>query len=293
MPFIKNIYAREILDSRGNPTIETEISLKCGIKAHASVPSGASKGSYEALELRDNDINRFHGKGVLKAIKNVNEVIAPHLVNLDVRNQKEIDNIMISLDGSLNKSNLGANAILSVSIAVCKAASKYEKIPLYKYLSEEIHSLPTPMMNILNGGLHASFNIDFQEIMIVPSKEMNFKYQMQLGSEIFHSLKQVLKEKENVTSVGDEGGFAPILSSNEEAFDLILTAIKKTKYILGKDVFFAIDVAANELYDKDQKLYILKKDNLALNYKDLVDNFYIPLTKKYPIISIEDPLSPP
>ena len=289
MPYISKVFAREVLDSRGNPTVEVEISLNCGIKERAIVPSGASTGSYEAFELRDNDPKRYLGKGVLKAVKNVNEILAPKLINQDVRRQKEIDYLMINVDESENKSKLGANAILAVSIACFKAAAKYSNIPLYRYINGE-GKLPTPMMNILNGGKHADFNIDFQEIMIVPSNEYPYEEQLRMGSEVFHNLKEVLKEKQYLALVGDEGGFAPTLSSNEEAFNLIIEATNRSSYVPGKDIFFAIDVAANEIYDKEKGLYVLRKDHLFLQSKELVDLYYIPLIEKYPIISIEDPL---
>lgn len=289
MPYINSVYAREVLDSRGNPTIEVEITLQSGIKERAIVPSGASTGSHEAYELRDNDLKRYLGQGVLKAVENVNKIIAPKLINQDVRRQKEIDYLMINVDESENKSNLGANAILAVSMACFKAASKYSNIPLYRYINGEGH-LPIPMMNILNGGKHADFNIDFQEIMIVPSKKYPYKEQLRIGSEVFHNLKKVLKDKSYISLVGDEGGFAPSLNSNEEAFKLIIEAINKSNYIPGEDVYFAIDVAANEIYDKEKKLYVLRKDHLFLTSKELVDLYYLPLIEKYPIISIEDPL---
>ena len=289
MPYIKEIKAREVLDSRGNPTVEVEVTLKCGINERAIVPSGASTGSYEAHELRDLDNKRYLGQGVLKAVKNVNEIIAPKLINQDVRRQKEIDYLMIGIDETDNKSRLGANAILTVSLACFKAASKYAGVDVFQYLNIDC-KIPTPMMNILNGGKHAGFNIDFQEIMIVPSSKYPYKEQLRMGSEIFHHLSGVLKEKGHVTSVGDEGGFAPLLSNNEEAFTLIIEAINNAGYKLKEDVSFALDVAANEIYDKEKKLYVLKKDHLFLTSCELVDLYYLPLIEKYPIISIEDPL---
>lgn len=292
MPYIKDINAIEVLDSRGNPTVEVQITTVSGIKGSAIVPSGASTGIHEALELRDNDLNRYHGKGVLKAVNNVNTIIKDKLLNIDVTKQELIDNIMIELDGTENKSKLGANAILAVSLACCRCASNYLNIPLYKYLAKDkAKRLPLPMMNILNGGAHADFSIDFQEIMIVPNGAKNIKEAVRYGSEVFHSLKKVLKEKGYNTSVGDEGGYAPLLKSNEEAFELIVEAIQKANYKVGKDISIAIDVAASEFYDKNTKLYTLKKDKVAYDYKDLVDKYYIPLCNKYPIISIEDGLA--
>lgn len=289
MPHIKDIKAIEVLDSRGNPTVEVEITTVSNIKGRAIVPSGASTGIHEALELRDNDKTRYGGKGVLKAVSNVNNIIKDKLLNIDVTNQEKIDKIMIELDGTENKSNLGANAILAVSLAACRCASNYLNIPLYKYLSKGTGKrLPLPMMNILNGGAHADFSIDFQEIMIIPNGAKSIKEAIRYGAEVFHSLKKVLKEKGYNTSVGDEGGYAPILSSNTEAFELIIKAIEKANYKVGKDISLAIDVAASEFYDKNTKLYRLKKDKVAYNYKDLVDKYYIPLCNKYPIISIED-----
>ena len=261
MPYIKDINAIEVLDSRGNPTVEVQITTVSGIKGSAIVPSGASTGIHEALELRDNDLNRYHGKGVLKAVNNVNTIIKDKLLNIDVTKQELIDDIMIELDGTENKSKLGANAILAVSLACCRCASNYLNIPLYKYLAKDkAKRLPLPMMNILNGGAHADFSIDFQEIMIVPNGANNIKEAVRYGSEVFHSLKKVLKEKGYNTSVGDEGGYAPLLKSNEEAFELIVEAIQKANYKVGKDISIAIDVAASEFYDKNTKLYTLKKD---------------------------------
>ena len=281
MSKIKKVFAREILDSRGNPTIEVDITLECGITASASVPSGASTGKREAIELRDHDMNRYLGKGVLKAVDNVNNIIAPEIIGKSCLEQREIDNIMLNLDGTYNKSNLGANAILGVSLANLRASAKYNKKELYEYLGSD-YSMPRCMMNILNGGVHASNGLDFQEFMIVPSKS-EYKDNLRMGSEIFHSLKQVLKEKDLLCGVGDEGGFAPEISNNTIALDLISLAIDKAGYVLGKDVYIALDVAASEFY-KDGKYIIEGKEYSSL---DLV-SYYEDLIDKYNIISIED-----
>ena len=281
MSKIKRVFAREILDSRGNPTIEVDITLECGITASASVPSGASTGKREAIELRDQDMNRYLGKGVLKAVDNVNNIIAPEIIGKSCLEQREIDNIILSLDGTYNKSNLGANAILGVSLANLRAAAKYNKKELYEYLGSD-YGMPRCMMNILNGGAHASNGLDFQEFMIVPSKS-EYKDNLRMGSEIFHSLKQVLKEKDLLCGVGDEGGFAPDISNNTIALDLISLAIDKAGYVLGKDVYIALDVAASEFY-RDGKYIIDGKEYSNL---DLV-SYYEGLIDKYNIISIED-----
>lgn len=281
MSKIKKVFAREILDSRGNPTIEVDITLECGITASASVPSGASTGKREAIELRDHDMNRYLGKGVLKAVDNVNNIIAPEIIGKSCLEQREIDNIMLNLDGTYNKSNLGANAILGVSLANLRASAKYNKKELYEYLGSD-YSMPRCMMNILNGGVHASNGLDFQEFMIVPSKS-EYKDNLRMGSEIFHSLKQVLKEKDLLCGVGDEGGFAPEISNNTIALELISLAIDKAGYVLGKDVYIALDVAASEFY-RDGKYIIDGKEYSSL---DLV-SYYEGLIGKYNIISIED-----
>ena len=281
MSKIKKVFAREILDSRGNPTIEVDITLECGITASASVPSGASTGKREAIELRDHDMNRYLGKGVLKAVDNVNNIIAPEIIGKSCLEQREIDNIMLNLDGTYNKSNLGANAILGVSLANLRASAKYNKKELYEYLGSD-YSMPRCMMNILNGGAHASNGLDFQEFMIVPSKS-EYKDNLRMGSEIFHSLKQVLKEKDLLCGVGDEGGFAPEISNNTIALDLISLAIDKAGYVLGKDVYIALDVAASEFY-RDGKYIIEGKEYSSL---DLV-SYYEGFIDKYNIISIED-----
>lgn len=291
MPYIKEVYAREVLDSRGNPTIEVEVETESGAKGRAMVPSGASTGVHEALELRDKDSKRYKGKGVLKAVNNVNEEIAPEIIGYDVTAQMLIDNLMIKLDGTPNKSRLGANAILGVSMAVAKAAADYYGMPLYQYFGGfSAHLMPTPMMNILNGGAHADWCIDFQEIMIVPSKAKTFADAVRMGSEVFHTLKEVLKQKGLNTSVGDEGGYAPKLSSNEEAIQLVIKAIKQAGYKPGVDIFLALDVASSEFYDSATKKYHLKSENKELTAKELV-SFYESICSKHPIVSIEDGLA--
>ena len=281
---ILNVYGREILDSRGNPTVEAEITLANGVTAVASVPSGASTGSREALELRDGDEKRFHGKGVSKAVNNINTVIRSALIGLDI-NQVLVDKTLLSLDNTPNKSIIGANAMLAVSLASIKALAKSENKELYEYLSTGKVTMPVPMMNILNGGKHADSNLDIQEFMIVPVVK-SFKERLRVGSEIFHTLKKILNEQGLSTGVGDEGGFAPNLAYNSLAIDLIVEAIKRSGYIPGKDVFIALDIAASELYDKTTKQY--KIDSKMLSADDLI-KYYITLVEKYPIISIEDP----
>ncbi len=279
---IKDLIAREILDSRGNPTVEVDCILESGTIGRASVPSGASTGSREALELRDGG-SRFNGKGVLKAVSNVNNIIKPAIVGMDAFNQKEIDEKMIELDGTKAKSNLGANAILGVSMAVLKAAANESKMPLYRYVGNGL-ILPRPMMNILNGGAHADNNVDFQEFMIIPEAD-SIHERVRIGAEVFHSLKSVLKGMGYSTGVGDEGGFAPNLNSNREGFDLIIKAITNAGYTPGKDVFIGIDAAASEFY-KDGYYEI---DNKKLSTDELIA-FYSDLVRSYPIISIEDPV---
>ena len=284
MSKIKRIYAREILDSRGNPTVEVELELESGIKSIASVPSGASTGKREALELRDNDKNRYHGKGVLKAVNNVNNIIAPLLIGMEVEKQKEIDYLMIEKDGTENKEVLGANAILGVSLAVLKAAAQEKNVELYEYLGNN-YSMPRCMMNILNGGAHASNGLDFQEFMIVPNTDI-YRENLRMGSEIFNTLKSVLKEKNLLCGVGDEGGFAPNINSTREALDLIKEAVEKSGYIFGKDVNIALDVAASEFYDNG----IYHLEGKEITNIQLVE-YYKNLMKDYPIISIEDGLA--
>lgn len=282
MSKIKDIVAREILDSRGNPTVEVDVYLESGIMGRAAVPSGASTGMREALELRDKD-NRYLGKGVLKAVRNVNEIIKPALIGKDALNQREIDTIMIDLDGTENKSKLGANAILGVSMAVLRAAANYKNEPVYKYIGNG-KTLPRPMMNIMNGGAHADNNIDFQEFMIIPEAD-TIQERIRIGAEVFHNLKAILKEHGYVTAVGDEGGFAPNLGSTREALDFIMEAIKKAGYVPGKDVNIGLDVAASEFYEDG--LYNVEGKKLTTN--QLIDMF-INLVNDYPIISIEDPV---
>lgn len=290
MPNITNIFAREVLDSRGNPTIEVEVFTESGAFGRAIVPSGASTGEHEAIELRDKDKNRYLGKGVLQAVKNVNEIIAPNLIGYDVTFQTSIDKIMIDLDGTPNKSKLGANAILGVSLAVAKAAADYVGLPLYLYLGGfNAKQLPTPMMNIINGGSHADNNVDFQEFMIMPVGAPTFKEALRMGAEIFHNLKKVLSSYGFNTAVGDEGGFAPNLESNEAGVKVIIEAIEKAGYTPGKDVYIAMDVAASEFYNKETKKYELKGEGKALTSAEMVE-FYKGLVDKYPIISIEDGL---
>lgn len=290
MPFIKEVYAREVLDSRGNPTVEVEIYTESDGFGRAIVPSGASTGEYEAVELRDNDKNRYLGKGVLKAVENVNDVIAPEIIGMNVFDQIGIDKVLTELDGTENKAKLGANAILGVSMAVAKAACDLCGLSLYNYFGGfNAKQLPTPMMNILNGGAHADWCIDFQEIMIMPTGAKSISEAIRMGSEVFHSLKQLLKKKGYNTAVGDEGGYAPKLSSNEEAFDTICQAIKDAGYVPGKDIMLATDVASSEFYNKETNLYDLKSENKSLTSEEMV-KYYETLISKYPIISIEDGL---
>ena len=281
---IRNVKAREILDSRGNPTVEVDVILEDGVMGRAAVPSGASTGSREALELRDGG-TRYMGKGVLTAVNHVNTIIKPRIVGMEVEDQKAIDMAMIELDGTKNKSRLGANATLGVSMAAFKAAALEHNEPLYKHFGPGT-SMPRPMMNIINGGAHADNSLDFQEYMIIPIRE-KFTEVMQVASEVFHTLKGILKKRGLATSVGDEGGFAPNLSSNEEGFQLIMEAISNAGYTPGKDVCMAIDVAASEFY-KDGK-YELAGENRSLTTDELI-KYYEDLVNKYPIISIEDPV---
>jgi len=290
-PVISDIRAREILDSRGNPTVEVEVLLDDGSIGRAAVPSGASTGTYEAVELRDNDPQRYLGKGVLKAIENIENIIAPELVDgvYSVYRQKEIDQKMIHLDGTENKSKLGANAILGVSLAVAHAAANSLNLPLYKYLGGPlVDTLPVPMMNILNGGAHADNNVDFQEFMIMPVGFTSFREALRAGAEIFHNLKKILKDMGLSTAVGDEGGFAPNLKSNEEALQIIVKAIEKAGYKPGDNVFIALDPAASEFYDNEKKVY--KVDGKEIGSSEMI-RIYENLVNKYPIISIEDGLS--
>ena len=286
---IKNVKSREIIDSRGNPTVEVDVILEDNSIGRASVPSGASTGIYEAYELRDNDLNRYNGQGVLMAVNNVNEIIKPNLINLSSFNQKEIDNLLIKLDGTSNKSKLGANAILATSLAVSRASSNSLKKSLYAYLGEG-RSLPTPMMNIINGGKHANNNIDIQEFMIVPILNTKFKEKVRMCVEVFHSLKKVLKE-DNIafSGVGDEGGYAPNLKDDEEALKVIVKAIKKANYKPYEDFMIALDIASSEWYNEKEDNYTLEKSNKTLSKEELI-NYYEYLVNEYPIMSIEDPL---
>ncbi|HEB35744.1 MAG TPA: phosphopyruvate hydratase [Candidatus Aminicenantes bacterium] len=284
---ITEIRAREILDSRGNPTISTQVFLSSGTVGKAAVPSGASTGTHEALELRDGDLSRYFGKGVLKAVANVEEIIAPHIVGLDALDQEEIDKRLIQLDGTPSKKKLGANAILSVSMAAAQAAAQAMSLPLYNYLGKkETYRLPVPLINILNGGSHADNNVDIQEFMIVPAGSPNFSEAIRISAEVFHHLKKILQKKDYSTAVGDEGGFAPNLKSNEEALELILESIQKAGYRPGEDIFLAIDVAASEFFT--DKKYFFKKSDGSKRSSDEMVNFYESLVQKYPIISIED-----
>ena len=285
---ISNIHARELLDSRGNPTIEVDLELDNEFVGSAIVPSGASTGEHEAVELRDRDSMRFLGNGVLQAVKNVNIILAQALNGQSFDNQSELDSFLIDIDSTENKSRLGANSILGVSMAFARASAKCNQISLYKsFQSSFEHILPTPMMNIVNGGSHANNNIDFQEFMIFPIGADSFSYSMQMGVEVFHHLKILLNERGLSTAVGDEGGFAPNLRSNHEAIEIILEAITKASFIPGKDIFIALDVAASEFYDKN--FYYLESDNSKLSSGSMID-YLSNLVKQYPIISIEDGL---
>ena len=290
MPYISEIYAREVIDSRGNPTVEVEVYTESGGFGRAIVPSGASTGEHEAVELRDGDKKRYLGKGVLKAVYNVNKIINPELIGMNVFDQVGIDDCMIKLDGTPNKSKLGANAILGVSLACAKAASDLCGLSLYNYLGGfNAKVLPTPMMNILNGGAHADWCIDIQEFMIMPVGASSFKEALRMGSEVFHVLKTVLKEKGCNTAVGDEGGYAPKLESNEEAIKLIIEAIEKAGYVPGKDICLACDIASSEFYNPETKMYDLKSEGVSKSAKEMVE-MYKDLCTRYPIISIEDGL---
>ena len=293
MSIISDVYAREVLDSRGNPTIEVEVYTEDGAFGRGMVPSGASTGEYEAVELRDGDKARYGGKGVTKAVDNVNNIIAEAIIGYDVRDQAAIDAAMIELDGTPNKGKLGANAILGVSIAVARAAADFLEIPLYNYLGGfNTKVLPTPMMNIINGGSHADNSIDFQEFMIMPVGAPTFKEALRYGAEVFHALASILKAKGLATSVGDEGGFAPNFASNAEPFEFLLNAIERAGYKPGKDIAIAFDVASSEFYDHEKKIYTLagepdKKEYTTDEFIDYLEN----LVNKYPVVSIEDPLA--
>ncbi|MHB1417164.1 MAG: phosphopyruvate hydratase [Chloroflexota bacterium] len=289
MATIESIYAREILDSRGNPTVEVEVTLFDGTIGRAAVPSGASTGVHEALELRDKDAKRYNGLGVLQAVTNVNEKIGPALVGQSSLEQVAIDRTMIEMDGTPNKANLGANAILGVSLAVARAAAAFLELPLYRYLGGPLaHTLPVPLMNILNGGKHAADSTDLQEFMVAPAGAKSYHEGLRMGTEVFHSLKKVLKKRGLATSVGDEGGFAPTLPNNESAVEVILEAIEGAGYKAGQDVFIALDPAASELFQDGR--YVLAKEGRSLTPAEMVD-FYADWVAKYPIISIEDGLA--
>ena len=289
MKEISKVSSREILDSRGNPTVEVDVSLSDGSNGRAAVPSGASTGTHEAMELRDGDRSRFLGKGVLRAVTNVTDIIGPAVVGMNAGNQRELDEALINLDGTENKSSLGANSILGVSMATCRAAAASAGVSLFQHLSDgNATLLPIPMMNILNGGQHADNNVDIQEFMIFPVGAGSFAEALRMGTETFHHLKAVLKSKGLSTSVGDEGGFAPSLSSNEEALEMILEATAKTGYSIGNDLVLALDVAASEIYKNG--IYHLESEGKALSSEELID-YYTSLVKKYPIVSIEDGLA--
>ena len=289
MSLIVEIYAREVLDSRGNPTVEVEVTTENGTVGSAIVPSGASTGVHEAVELRDGDKTRYLGKGTLNAVNNVNEIIAEELIGFDVFDQVGIDRALIQIDGTENKSKLGANAILGVSMAVARAAAIESDTPLYEYIGGvNAKTLPVPMMNILNGGEHADNNVDIQEFMVMPAGACSFKEALRMGTEVFHNLKSVLKSKGYNTAVGDEGGFAPNLNSNEEALKTIMEAIEKSGYVAVKDIFLALDVASSEMYENGK--YNFKGEGKIYSSEELV-NYYCDLVEKYPIISIEDGLS--
>ena len=291
MSTIIDVYAREILDSRGNPTIEVEVTTESGAFGRAMVPSGASTGEREALELRDGDKSRFLGKGVLKAVANVNDIIAEEVIGMDVTDQVAIDNKMIELDGTKDKSKVGANAILGVSLACAHAAADYYGMPLYRYLGGfNGKKLPLPMMNVLNGGSHADSSVDFQEFMIMPVGAGSIKEAVRMGAEVFHNLKKVLKAKGHITAVGDEGGYAPNLGSNEEPLEVIMEAINAAGYKPGEDFMIAMDVAASEFYNTETKMYELKKSGQGNKTTDEMIAWYKDIVAKYPIISIEDGL---
>jgi enolase len=307
MSSIKKIYAREILDSRGDPTVEVEVELESGIKGVAAVPSGASTGKYEAVELRDGDDNRYQGKGVLKAVENVNGPISELLIGKDSENQKEIDKMMIGLDGTKNKSKLGANAILGVSLAVCRASATEKNIPLYQYIAENYKlkttkypaktgprqgggKLPIPMFNVLNGGKHSDSGLSIQEFKIIPTGIEKFSEQLRAGSEIFHTLKKILEKNNQKTSVGDEGGFAPNLESNTQALEIITQAIKESGYSSGEQINIGIDAAASSFYNEQDSQYLLEPENVALSRESLI-NLYREWIDKYNVISVEDGLN--
>ncbi len=284
---IIDVYARQILDSRGNPTVEVDVTLESGVRGRAAVPSGASTGQFEAVELRDGD-GPYGGKGVIKAVENVNDTIAEALVRMDASRQREIDAVLLELDGTHNKSNLGANAVLGVSLAVARAAAETMGLPLYQYLGGvNAFQLPVPMMNILNGGKHADNNVDLQEFMCMPAGAATFADALRMGTEVFHSLKKVLAGRGLSTAVGDEGGFAPDLASNEEAIKVLLEAVDKAGYVAGEDIFIALDPASTELFDTERGVYVLSGEKRDLSPQEMAE-YYADLCSRYPIISIED-----
>jgi len=291
LSIIIDMLAREVLDSRGNPTVEVEVLTESGAWGRTLVPSGASTGEHEAIELRDGDKDRFMGKGVLKAVQNVNEIIAPELCGESVLDQPYIDGLLLELDGTDNKSKLGANATLGVSLSIAKAAANYVGLPLYRYIGgANARVLPVPMMNILNGGKHADNNVDLQEFMVFPAGAKSFQEALRMGAETFHHLKKVLKEKGLNVAVGDEGGFAPDLKSNSEALEVIVAAADRTGYKMGEELFIALDPASSEFYNKKTKKYELKSENRSLSSQEMVQ-YYEELAKQYPIVSIEDGLA--
>jgi len=291
MSIITDIYAREILDSRGNPTVEVDVVLDDGSFGRAAVPSGASTGAFEAVELRDGDSARYLGKGVLTAVQNVNDVLGPELVGMDATDQRAIDGEMLALDGTANKGSLGANAVLGVSLAVAKAAAESTELTLYSYIGgANAHQIPVPMMNVLNGGAHADNNVDLQEFMIMPVGATSFAEGLRMCSEIYHTLKGVLKERGLSTGVGDEGGFAPDLASNEEALQVISEAVAKAGYDLGDQIVFALDPASTEFYDAKRGVYVLAGEGRELTSEEMVE-YYAGLVERHPIISIEDGMS--
>lgn len=293
MPNISSVHAREVLDSRGNPTIEVEVETVSGAWGRAIVPSGASTGEREALELRDGDKKRYGGKGVLKAVTNVNDIIAPAIMGMRVDDQVGIDHLMIKLDGTKTKSKLGANAMLGVSLAVARAAADYYGMPLYKYLGgPNAKVLPVPMMNVLNGGKHADSSVDFQEFMIMPVGAKSIREAVEMGAETFAALRKILKDRKDITSVGDEGGFAPNgLKSNEEPLELLVEAIKNAGYVPGKDICLAMDPASSEFYDEEKHVYVLKRSGQGEKTTDEMIDMYASFVEKYPLISLEDGLA--
>jgi len=292
MSQIAEIVAREILDSRGNPTVEADVILECGIVGRAAVPSGASTGENEAVELRDGDKKRYNGKGVTKAVKNVNEVIFPELAGRDGLDQVALDRALIALDGTSTKSKLGANAMLAVSLATARAAAEFVSLPLFRYIGgANARVLPVPMMNILNGGAHSDAPVDIQEFMIMPKGASSLSEGLRMGTEVFHALKSVLKDMGLSTAVGDEGGFAPRVASNKQALEVIIKAIKKAGYKPGKDIFIALDPAASEFYNSDSRTYVFKKSDNSKRTAAQMCDFYADLAREFPIISIEDGLA--